>query len=95
MVSVVARVPLDYHGRAIAPGETFGAEPIDALLMRSRKQVTWHGRPRTYVPPPVPPVVVAPPVDEEAPKSRRRTYRRRDLTAEAPESSVAVSPEDC
>lgn len=78
MVAVVACVPLQYDGRAVEPGETFGALPIDALVLRHQGKVTWD-RLRVYKRPPPPPPP-PPPVEEATPK--RRNYRRRDLTPE-------------
>lgn len=96
MITLVARAPLTYRGRAVRPGEVFAAAPIDAAVLTYSPSLGRPAKARFAPPgarvvapdvplPEIAAVVLDPdPVEEEPEEKprRRRTYRRRDLVAE-------------
>lgn len=66
VVNVPALKPLTYQGRSYVRGERVTMAPVDAAVYGARGEVGLDGQ--TPEPP--------------EPPRRRRTYRRRDMTAE-------------
>lgn len=82
-VALIALQPLTYQGRSIAAGEVFAVTPIEAAALTYQRKARFAPRgttaivrTRELVPEPIP-------EPEPEPPRRRRTYGRRDLTAES------------
>lgn len=87
MVKLVALRALEYRGRAVAVGEYFDAEPVDAAALRYQRKADFAAkRGRTIQ------TAAVTPEEPIAPTRRRRrasgdepkprTYRRRDMVPE-------------
>lgn len=87
---LIASKPLRYNAREMQVGEEFRANPRDARLLvavgRASFKYTSAMRANS-------PQVLSAPSDEQA-EPRKRSYKRRDMTAEAGEAQpLSLSPE--
>ena len=77
LISVTAITPLTHRGVEMRLGESFLCTPIEAAMLRYRGKVALASDEDRNA------KVMQALVEQETPKRRRRSYRRRDLTAES------------
>lgn len=86
-IAMIALTVLDLDGRMAAPGELVYVSPIVAAQLNYARTARFAEPAEEAVPDPAParapePPTASPPKTPQKTPRKRRTYRRRDLTAE-------------
>jgi len=86
MIAVIARRAFSHGGRTLRPGDRFEASPLDAVvLVTARKAAFARVVPMKTIAAVVPARTIRRRdlvTNEDVPLPTKRTYKRRDLTAE-------------